>query len=149
MSGMRATEVGSERPTGTPGSGTPIPTLSKAAPTTIGEGAGAASSVRGTSVASAGSPAVEASERLARARCDREMTCNRIGRGRAWASEEQCMVRQRERVGDAVGALSCPRGFDHVQLAACLDAVRGQACSDRRGDIDTLPECLASALCAP
>jgi len=152
MSGMRATEAGSERPTGTPGSGTPIPIPTPrgaAPPPTRGEGAGAASSERGTTVTSTGGPVVEAGERLARARCDRETTCNRIGRGRAWATQDQCFASQRERVGDAVSALGCPHGIDNVQLAICLNALRGQACSDGSGDLSVLPECMASALCSP
>ena len=59
------------------------------------------------------------------------------------------MARERERVGDAVSTLSCPRGIDNVQLGTCLNVVRTQACNDRRGDVSVLPECAQSALCAP
>jgi hypothetical protein len=149
MSGMTATETGSERPTGTPGSGTPWPFQSSGARPNIGEGAGAASSERGTSVPSAGGPLSEAVGRLARARCDRETACNRIGPSRAWKSQESCVAHQRELVGGDVSALACPRGVDGVQLGTCLNALRGQACDDRRGDLQILPECLANALCAP
>ena len=151
MSGMRATEAGGERPTGTPGSGTPWPFQSTAAPANVGEGAGAASSVRGTdAVPSSGGPVSEAVHRLARARCNRETTCNRVGRDRAWASQESCVVHERERVaGEAESELDCPRGVDSVQLGTCLNAVRAQACDDQRGDLAVLPECAASALCAP
>jgi len=150
MSGMRATEAGGERPTGTPGSGTPWPFQSNAGPPTIGEGAGAASSERGTNaVPSAGGPLSEAVARLARARCDRETTCSRVGRGRAWATQDSCVAHQRESVGADVSALACPRGVDNVQLGTCLNALRAQACDDRRGDLAVLPECGASALCAP
>ncbi len=152
MSGMRGTEAGSERLTGTPGSGTPIPIPSPRGatpPPTRGEGAGAASSERGTTVEPTGGPVVEAGERLARARCDRETTCNRIGRGRAWSTQDQCFATQRERVGDAMSSLGCPHGIDNVQLAICLNALRGQACNDKGGDLAVLPECMASALCSP
>lgn len=149
MSGMTATETGSERPTGTPGSGLPLPFTSRPARNDIGEGAGASSSEPGTPVPSAGAPASEAVARLARARCDRETSCNRVGPGRASKSQDQCVARQRELVGVAVNALPCPRGVDNVQLAMCLNALRGQTCNDRRGDIEVLPECLANALCAP
>ena len=150
MSGMRATEAGGERPTGTPGSGTPWPYQSSAAARPIGEGAGAASSESGTTkVPSSGGPVSEAVGRLARARCDRETTCNRIGRGRAWASQESCVAHQREEVGVAMSALACPHGVDNVQLGTCLTALRSLACDDRRGDLAVLPECGANALCAP
>ena len=149
MSGMRATEAGSERPTGSPGSGQPLPFSRKAARADIGEGAGASLSEPGTSVPSAGAPASEAVARLARARCDRETSCNRVGPGRAWGTQDQCVAHQRERVGVGVSALSCPHGVDNVQLGTCLNALRLQACNDRRGDLEVLPECLANALCAP
>jgi hypothetical protein len=149
MSGMRGTEAGSERPTGTPGSGLPLRIPSKTARTDIGEGAGAATSETGASTPSAGGPPSEAVARLARARCDRETSCNRVGPGRAWASQDSCVAKQRDRVGAAVSAMPCPHGIDNVQLGTCLNALRGQACTDRRGDLGVLPECVTNALCAP
>ena len=149
MSGMRGTEAGSERPTGTPGSGLPLRVPSKAARTDIGEGAGAATSETGASTPSAGGPPSEAVARLARARCDRETSCTRVGPGRAWATQDSCVAKQRERVGAAVSAMSCPHGIDNVQLGTCLNALRGQACADRRGDLALLPDCATNALCAP
>lgn len=149
MSGMRGTEAGSERPTGTPGSGLPLQIPSKTARTGIGEGAGAATSETGSSTPSAGGPPSEAVARLARARCDRETSCNRVGPGRASATQDSCVAKQRERVGAAVSAMSCPHGIDNVQLGTCLNALRGQACTDRRGDLGVLPECVTNALCAP
>jgi hypothetical protein len=131
-------------------SGTPWPFQSKSGAVASGEGAGAASSVRGTStIPSTGGPVSEAVARLARARCDRETSCNRIGRGRAWASEDACVAHERERLAPAATALGCPRGVDGVQLGICLNTIRGQACDDRRGDLAVLPECAESALCAP
>lgn len=149
MSGMRATEAGSDRPTGTPGSGFPLRIPSRTARTDIGEGAGAATSETGASASSAGGPPSEAVARLARARCDRETSCSRVGPGRAWATQDSCVAKQREGVGPAVSAMSCPRGIDNVQLGTCLNALRGQACTDRRGDLGVLPDCVTSALCAP
>jgi hypothetical protein len=150
MSGMRGTEAGSERTTGTPGSGLPLRIPGKAARTDIGEGAGAATSETGGSkTPSAGAPPSEAVARLARARCDRETSCNRVGPGRASATQDWCVAKQRERVGAAVTAMSCPHGIDNVQLGTCLNALRGQGCTDRRGDLEVLPECVTNALCAP
>jgi hypothetical protein len=149
MSGMTATESGSERPTGTPGSGFPLPEATGARPT-IGEGAGAASSENGTShVPSTGAPLSDAIARIARARCDRETTCNRVGPGRASASQDACVAKQRARAMVDVNPLACPRGVDNVQLGMCLNGLRAQACNDNRGDIGVLPDCLANALCAP
>ncbi|MDB4934003.1 MAG: hypothetical protein JWP87_975 [Labilithrix sp.] len=148
-SGMRATEAGSERPTGTPGSGAPIP-IGPTPPPNIGEGAGAASSVRGTSGPHpSGGPPVEALARFARARCDRETVCNRVGPGASFSTQEACLSEQRERIRSDVDALACPRGIDILQLGTCLTAIRLQSCDDRRVDVEALPDCAASALCAP
>lgn len=150
MSGMRGTEAGGERPTGTPGSGTPWPFQTKGSRVTTGEGAGAASSERGTStIPSTGGPVAEAVGRLAQARCDRDTSCNRIGRGRTWPTQDACLAHQRERLAPAASALGCARGVDGVQLGMCLNAVRAQACDDLRVELTALPECAENALCAP
>jgi hypothetical protein len=150
-SGMRATEAGSDRPTGTPGSGTPIPVGEPRSETNVGEGRGAASSVRGTSGQPhpSGGPSVEALARFARARCDRETACNRVGEGRPFKSQDSCVAEQRDRVRADVDALGCPRGIDILQLGTCVNAIRLQGCDDRRVDVDALPDCASSALCAP
>jgi hypothetical protein len=148
---MRATEAGSERPTGTPGSGTPIPVEATPPQSNIGEGRGAASSVRGTSGRPhpSGGPSVEALARFARARCDRETACDRVGEGRPFKTQDSCVNVQRDRVRADVEALACPRGLDILQLGTCLNGIRLQACDDRRVDVEALPDCAASALCAP
>lgn len=148
-SGMRATEAGSERPTGTV-TGLPLPVEPSAPHGATGEGAGAASSVRGvTGPVATGGPPTEAIGRLARARCDRESACNRVGSGRPWGSQESCVVEQRDRARDDVASLGCHRGVDGTQLATCLNAIRLQTCEDRRQNLDAVPECRLSALCVP
>jgi hypothetical protein len=148
-SGMRATEAGSERPTGT-ASGVPLPIEASAPRGDTGEGAGAASSVRGnTGPVAAGAPPTEAIGRLARARCDRESACNRVGNGRAWGSQEACVADHRDRAREDVASLGCRRGVDATQLATCLNALRLQVCSESRQDLDVVPECRTSALCVP
>lgn len=143
LSGMRATESGSERPTATTG-GIPLP-LGASAPARADSGEGAGS---GGPTSPAGGPSSEATARIAEARCDRETSCNRIGKGRAWASKGSCLEAQRERVGRAIDTAVCKRGVDSVQLTSCLTEVRGQACNDPRDNIDSTAGCRASALCA-
>lgn len=143
MSGMRATESGSERPTGGTG-GFPLP-LGPSAPPRADSGEGAGS---GGTVSPAGGPSSEATSRIAEARCDRETSCNRIGKGRAWTSKGACLEAQRERIGRTIEPAVCKRGVDSVQLASCLTEMRGQACNDPRDNIDSTASCRASALCA-
>ena len=47
--------------------------------------------------------------RAARALCDRETYCGRIGAGKAFESADACMASKRERVGRAVSEASCRR----------------------------------------
>lgn len=152
-SGMRATEAGSDRPTGTPGSGTPVPIepSTRRSRGDSGEGAGAATSVRGLSGdnPTSGSPAAEAIGRLAQARCDRETACGRVGAGRAWGTQDLCVTRQRDHARAEIAGAACPRGVDSTQLASCLNALRAQACDDRRTELDAIAGCRLSALCAP
>jgi hypothetical protein len=154
MSGMRNTELGSERLTGTPGSGAPIPLPENPLPRSVEEvlleGARTpTSSTREGPKRTEDAATLEAVGRFARARCDRESACNRVGEGRLWGTMESCVAQQRQRVHDDIAALSCERGFDPVQLGACLNAVRVQACTDARTALDAVSECRTSALCRP
>lgn len=166
-SGMRATETGSERPTGT-ASGLPLP----AEPTGArgvsegerenagGEGPGTAPRVPGAPAAPAapraetgpvatGGPPTEAIGRLARARCDHATACNDVGTGRAWGSQESCVVEQRDQARADVASLGCRRGVDRTQLATCLISIRLQGCDARGVGLDEVPECRTTALCVP
>lgn len=164
MSGMRASEVGSERPTGTPASGATIPTVGAGSGggAADGEGAGAASSVRaaGPAVTTSGAPDETVVARVTRARCDHETTCGRVApaRGNAalprgaeppHASQDACMMHERARTHDDMARAACANGFDAVQLANCLTAIRHLDCGARATALDDVQACQSSALCAP
>ena len=144
-SGMRATETGSERPTGTPGSGTPIPLGPEGHEPQVGEGAGA---LGGDDTAASGAPGATVVARIARARCDRETACDRVGAGKAFLTGEQCMSSVRGRARADVVEASCERGFDSTQVALCLTTIRQVSCDAPLDSIATLSHCQASALCA-
>lgn len=142
MSGMRATEVGSERPTGTPGSGTPIPGQPRRAPEPERGAAAATAAVPGN-----GPPLLDDDvARLARARCDRATSCGRVGAGRAFETDSDCMMQQRGRGQDDLGAVSCAGGIDHRQLGLCLAELRKVACGASDA-LDATPSCRATAIC--
>lgn len=147
-SGMRATETGSERPTGTPGSGTPIPLGPTPAPSPVGEGAGAGP-LGGELTGATGAPGDTVVGRVARARCDREIACNRIGAGKPFATSEQCMSALRETArADVVGA-DCMNGFDTTQVGICLNTLRQLSCDTRLDAITAVASCQSTAICAP
>jgi len=130
-SGMRATETGSERTTGTPGSGLP---LSRSQPRTSGE---APRTDRGDP----GVPGEAVVGRLAEAMCDREAVCGHVGETKRWRSARACTDGMREQAHARVDAARCADAFDPTAVANCLGAVRRAACDAAPG------EC--PALCAP
>lgn len=172
-SGMRATEVGSERITGTPGSGQPIPFLDPSPrrravqrerpPDAIGTGEVLAPTTEigprpqaetpppsARTTGPAPHPAeLDATERIARARCDRQVTCDRIGPGRSWASEGACMMQQRPRASDEVNELACARGVDAMQLGMCLDAIRQAPCTESATTPGAMSQCQPTSVCMP
>lgn len=145
-SGMRATETGSERPTGTPASGTPIPIDPPSHGAQVGEGAGA---LGGEDATGSGAPGDTVVGRIARARCDRETACDRVGEGKPFATGEQCMASVRGRSRADVVAAQCSRGFDSTQVASCLTSIRQVACDARLDAIENVPHCQSSGLCVP
>lgn len=151
LSGMRATEVGSVFPTGTPGSGAPLPIEPRPEAPRVGEGAGAGDSIRGTEqdVTISGIPWLAAVPGLARARCDREVVCGRVGADEVFESADACVMAARAAVRDELFDAECPEGIDRVQLAICLNAVRRAPCDASLDAPAIATECSRTALCMP
>lgn len=143
-SGMRGTETGGERPTGTAGSGLPLPLDPKTHDEQTGEGAG---SLGGEDATGSGAPGDMLVGRIAQARCDREVACERVGEGRPFATNEQCMSTLRTRSRADVVAARCARGFDNTQVGLCLTSIRQYRCESGLDAIDTINQCQRSALC--
>lgn len=145
-SGMRATETGSERPTGTAGSGTALPIDPSTQDEQVGEGAGA---LGGDDGKGRGAPGDMLVGRVAQARCDREVACDRVGEGKPFKTTEQCTTSIRNRARADVVAAECTRGFDNAQVGICLTSIRQFRCESTLGAIDAIAQCQSSALCAP
>lgn len=141
MSGMRGTEVGSERITGTPGSGlspTPSPAATEAS---NGE------SARGGSPTGPGTPLDVIAPRMASARCDHENHCGKVGKGKRWGSLDACRMSAKETSIAPLRVPACEAsGVDAEALARCLTAERNRSCSDERPERG-LPACQPQALC--
>lgn len=136
LSGMRATEVGAERPTGTPGQGFSTDT----ARAVIGEKPSDRAST------GAGIPKTEILGRVLSAYCDRESVCNHVGEGKRWSSTQACETETRPGVLARIDATACERGVQASALAVCLTTLRDRACDDGR-PAEALPECAAERLC--
>lgn len=145
MSGMRATEIGGERPTGTPGSGTPIIPVKKRPRAPVAENAAA---LGNEGAAGNGAPGDTVVARVARARCDRETACDRVGSGKEFGTSEHCMSSLRETARADVVEAGCLRGFDATQLAICLNAIRQLSCETELDAIASVANCQSATLCA-
>jgi hypothetical protein len=143
-SGMRATETGSERPTGTAGSGLPLPLDPSSHDEQVGEGAG---SLGGENATGSGAPGDMLVGRIAQARCDREVACDRVGEGKPFKTTEHCMSTLRSRSRADVVAAQCTRGFDNTQVGLCLTSIRQYRCESGLDAVDVIAQCQRSALC--
>ena len=142
-SGARATEMGTNRPTGTNtgvpngadlgGRGRERPAVPERAEVMPREGD---SPVAGYE---------DVPARLARARCDHETTCTRVGDGRTWPSQDACMADFRARADAELGTCTPAR----AAVASCLAAIRNQPCTPALERRDALTACLSTALCSP
>ena len=141
---MRATETGSERPTGTPGTGLPIPIEPDTGGVESGERPRPPETGRNTTAG----PAVDAvTGRLAQALCDRENSCGRVGRDKAWPSLATCASSVRVVIRQDLAQADCPDGHNSDAVRSCLSSLRLAACDQRIDGLASLPECDAPALC--
>jgi hypothetical protein len=86
--------------------------------------------------------------RAARALCDRETYCGRIGAGKSFESAEACLADKRERVRAAVRAAPC-REIRGDRISSCLTAIRAVACGLPTDSVQPPPACTAPVLCHP
>jgi Family of unknown function (DUF6184) len=145
MSGMRATEAGTERPTGTPGSGFPIPIGPKTPTPSRERPPRAPAPSQGP--AALGAPTEDVLGRAAQALCDRESTCERVGSGKIWPSVPACTNGVRPRLREDLAQAECVMGYDPNAVAACLSAIRLAACNTRIEGLDGVAECEPRMMC--
>ena len=144
FSGMRPTEVGGQSPTGTPGSGFPLPIERNPKPSE-------SERVQRQRPVTAGPPKGAPSElvidRVAEAWCDREQFCGRVGEGKTWKSGASCIDRHRPDVRASIDSATCPNGFDAAALSNCLNGLRRAECSTDISRVDAINECNLGSLC--
>lgn len=100
-----------------------------------------------TSSADVASMAKATSERLAEARCRREVSCQQVGPSRRHESLEICRGLYASDVMREVGPSACPRGLDEAQVTRCVAAIDQAGCLDPVGTLERLEDCRASKLC--
>ncbi|MDF2695821.1 MAG: hypothetical protein K0S65_4204 [Labilithrix sp.] len=146
MSGMRASETGAERPTGTPGSGFPLPIEPRPrGPESTERPRPRAGDTQGAAL---GAPTEDVLGRAAQALCDREASCDRVGRGKTWASLAACTNGVRPNLREDFSGTSCAKGFDPTIVATCLSAIRLAACDVHIEGLGSVNECQPNEMCA-
>jgi hypothetical protein len=141
-SGVRASEAGStDRPTGTntgtPGAGTTrerpmVPKITALAP-----GAGGVSPVAGYD---------DLPGKMARAACDHEKVCDRVGDGKPSPSDGACTADMRTRAIGDLDAMGC--NLDGSAVAVCLAEIRKASCNLVIDRPASLGACARQSLCA-
>jgi hypothetical protein len=143
MSGMRATEGGFERPTGTPGTGFPLPIGRPPRPPAHEKARPGIEEP----MPLGGTPAWVIVGRIAEARCDVEGSCGRIAEKGSWATRAECIDEIRLTTRDDLRDEECVYGFDDAAVTRCLSTIRLSACDTGIERLDSVPECAPSEMC--
>lgn len=107
------------------------------------------SAVSTTTITSATVPvsADRAVNRVAEARCDRELACDNIGSGHHWESREACLLDLKKDLREKLGSRECANGVDRDRLNACLKESRTEQCGNPVDGVERASACGTSELC--
>jgi hypothetical protein len=95
----------------------------------------------------ASSASAAALDRIAGARCDREVRCGNIGSHGKYTSRQECMNKTRDDERDDISAKECPGGINERTLDECLQTLRTDDCGNSLDHIDRRNACRTSRLC--
>jgi hypothetical protein len=86
-------------------------------------------------------------DRIARARCAREMTCDAVGPNKHFVSGDVCLQETRHDVTSNLKVSECPAGVDGAELDACVNAIRDEACDKSVDARSRVAACRSNKLC--
>ena len=89
----------------------------------------------------------EAVMRLATARCERELACNKIGQGRAYEDQPTCLAQMGELMDEEAGRTRCPRGVEPLEVSRCQLDIQRTECGGELERSTNIPACTHAALC--
>jgi hypothetical protein len=89
----------------------------------------------------------EAAQAIARARCDREARCERVGAGRKYATHHACFVGIQEDLRDELDDYECPGGVVEGALDACVSEIHGEACDNPLATLERMIDCDSHEIC--
>lgn len=141
---MRPTESGMQVPTGTPGSGLPLP-IEPRAPRVVRERPTGADQIQIGPPPNAGTVTEAVADAVLLAYCQREQRCGR----EADLSLERCRQGVGSRYREELGRAGCPYSFDADAVVRCLSNIHELPCGVGVEDLAKVSRCEASAMCLP
>ena len=84
---------------------------------------------------------------LAKARCDREQTCDNVGSGKTYATRDVCMEKLHGAADNDLTNASCPNGISRQALDKCLADIRGERCDHPLDTLSRINSCARATLC--
>jgi hypothetical protein len=106
-----------------------------------------ATSTTTTSSADVEKLTASAVDRIASARCRREVACEHVGPGRRHASVETCEALTRSESHAVLGLAACPNGVDQAKVVDCVAAIETASCLDPVDAIVRVEACRQDRLC--
>jgi len=86
-------------------------------------------------------------ERMADARCARELRCENIGADKKFESVAACRSELMNKGDKNLDAEECPRGIDSKELEECMTEVKNESCGNPLDTLERLAACRPSDLC--
>jgi hypothetical protein len=86
-------------------------------------------------------------DKIADARCDREMKCGNVASGKKWADRNACVADMKKSLSDELNANDCPAGIDTKELNECLHEARNEDCKNPFDKIGRVAACRTSDMC--
>lgn len=84
---------------------------------------------------------------VATTRCERELACNKIGRGRAYEDQPSCLEQIGVLMDDEFGSRRCPAGVERAAVARCVVDIQLSPCGGELERAPNLSSCTKEALC--
>jgi hypothetical protein len=87
-------------------------------------------------------------DRLAAARCDREVRCNNVGADNKYDSRDHCLSSVKASMRGELNQWDCAGGIHTQQLDECLNAIQKEDCGNPIDTVGRLVACRSGDLCS-
>ena len=87
-------------------------------------------------------------DRIVAARCAHELQCEDVGPDRHYLTPDACTLELQRSMQGELSAGDCIQGVDGTGLDACVEAIRGEACTHRFEPVARFPPCQSRSLCS-